>query len=106
MLIPLSGIQAESSAVAQCPDIILEIFNSDLTALDADVFTYNIGDTELKVETTDTNMVGIFDLKLVARYQDEAYAAADVLEFTVEIVQELPLYRSQARPSLEEALTN
>ena len=77
-----------------------------MTALDVDVFTYNIGDTELKVETTDTNKVGIFNLKLVARYQGEAYAIADELEFTVEIVQELPLYRSQARPSLEEALTN
>ena len=74
-----------TETTATCPTILLDVLNNDGIAIDTSVFTYTSGTSTFAIQSSDTTKLGIYNLKVTAKYTGASYTNISELAFTVTI---------------------
>ena len=79
----LTNNVSSDESTATCPAIELDILNSDDSPLDATVFNFTSATSTFEIESNNTAKVGIYNLKVTAKYTGATYINIYELLFTV-----------------------
>ena len=81
----LASKVSSSETTITCPAIDLDVLNSDGSTLDSSVFTYTSGTSTFTIDCSNTAKLGVYYLKVKAKYTGASYTNISELPFTVTV---------------------
>ena len=75
-----------SPVTTLCPNIEIDIVFADGMSLSDEIITYDADTYEFRLDTQDTEEVGVFDLKIIASFSGDTYMQTSEYPFTVTLI--------------------
>lgn len=75
-----------SEVTAACPLFAIDVINFDNTPLNSLAMTYSSANSDLIVDCADVAQVGMYSLKVVAKYDDPNYLPEGMQSFQLELI--------------------